>query len=92
MLPNVICSGIVDSKAKTVNALNKYVVLEKDEQDNILVEGVKLLMVDIVASNGVIHVIDEVIVPESARSVSEALEEAKMTTMKELFDLAGENG
>jgi len=48
-------------------------------------------MVDIIASNGVIHVINDVIVPESARSVSEALEEAKMTTMKELFDLAGMN-
>ena len=57
-----------------------------------MVEGVKLLMVDIVASNGVIHVIDDVIVPESARSVPEALEEAKMTTMKELFDLASEIG
>jgi hypothetical protein len=32
LLPNVICSGVVDGKAKTVNALNKYVILERDEQ------------------------------------------------------------
>ena len=89
LLPNVICSGIVDSKAKTVNSLNKYVVLEKDEQDVISIEGVKLIMTDIVASNGVVHVVDDVIVPESSRSVPEALEESHMTTLKELFDIAG---
>jgi transforming growth factor-beta-induced protein len=89
MLPNVICSGIIDSKAKTVNSLNKYVVLERDEQDVVSIEGVKLIMTDIVASNGVIHVIDEVIVPESSRSVPEALEESHMTTLMELFDIAG---
>ena len=32
LLPNVICSGVIDGKAKTVNALNKYVVIERDEQ------------------------------------------------------------
>ena len=89
LLPNVICSGVVDGKAKTVNSLNKYVILERDEQDVLFIEGVKLVMTDIVASNGVIHVIDDVIIPESSRSVPEALEESHMTTLKELFDLAG---
>jgi len=36
-------------------------------QDVIHIEGVKLIMTDIVASNGVIHVVDDVIVPESSR-------------------------
>ena len=89
LLPNVICSGVIDGKAKTVNSLNKYVIIERDEQDVLTVEGIKLIMTDIVASNGVIHVVDDVIIPESSRSVPEALEEGHMTTLKELFDLAG---
>jgi transforming growth factor-beta-induced protein len=80
---------VIDSKAKTVNSLNKYVVLERDEQDVVSIEGVKLIMTDIVASNGVVHVIDDIIIPESSRSVPEALESAHMNTLKELFDLAG---
>jgi transforming growth factor-beta-induced protein len=89
MLPNVVCSGVVDGKAKTVNAMNKYLILERDDQDAISVEGIKLVMTDIVAANGVVHVIDDVIVPESSRSVPEALENSHMTTMKQLFDLSG---
>ena len=91
ILGNVICSGVIESKAKSVNILKKYLQLERDDNDDIFVEGKKLLMRDIIATNGVIHVVEEVLIPETARSVEEALETKGSTTLKELFELAGMN-
>jgi transforming growth factor-beta-induced protein len=89
LLPNVICSSVVESKAKTLNLLDKYMILERKEDDSLLVEGKRIEMKDIVATNGVIQVIEEVLIPESARSVEEALAERGATTLHELFQLAG---
>ena len=88
ILPNVICSGIIEGKAKTNNMLDKYVTMDRDEEGNVLVDGIKLKMTDIVGTNGVIHVINDVLVPESARTPVDALKSRKMDTMMELFDFA----
>jgi len=89
ILPNVICSGIIEGKAKTNNMLDKYVTMDRDEEGNVLVDGIKLKMTDIVGTNGVIHVINDVLVPESARTAVDSLKSRKMDTMMELFDSAG---
>merc|ERR1712226_1138314 len=91
LLPNVICSGIIETKAKTNNALNKFLTMEQDEEGNFYVEGIKVVLKDVMGTNGVIHIIDDVIVPETARTVSQALEQKGRTTLKELFELAGIN-
>merc|ERR1712226_441307 len=88
LLPNVICSGIIETKAKTTNALNKFLTMEHDEEGNFYIEGIRVILKDVMGTNGVIHIIDEVIIPETARSVSEALQQKGRTTLKELFDLA----
>eukprot|EP00092_Neocalanus_flemingeri_P009443 GFUD01010161.1.p1 GENE.GFUD01010161.1~~GFUD01010161.1.p1 ORF type:complete len:868 (+),score=289.70 GFUD01010161.1:35-2638(+) len=88
ILPNVICSGIIEGKAKTNNLQDKYITMERDEEGDVLVEGMKLKMKDIVGTNGVIHVIEDVLVPESARTVVDALKTRKMKTILELFDSA----
>merc|ERR1712168_960537 len=88
ILPNVICSGIIEGKAKTNNMLDKYVTMDRDEEGNVLVDGIKLKMTDIVGTNGVIHVINDVLVPETARTAVDALKSRKMDTMMELFDSA----
>ena len=62
--------------------------MEQDEEGNFYVEGIKVILKDVMGTNGVIHIIDDVIVPETARSVSQALEQKDRTTLKELFDLA----
>lgn len=92
ILPNVICTGVIESKAKTLNSLDKHVILARDEEtDSMSIEGVKIIMKDIMGTNGVIHVVDEVLIPEAARSVPEALEDNHRTILKELFDIAGIN-
>ena len=54
-------------------------------------EGIKVILKDVMGTNGVIHIIDDVIIPETSKSVSEALEQKGRRTLKELFDLAGIN-
>ena len=42
ILPNVICSGVITNKAKTLNALNKLIRLDREEEsDDVFVEGAK---------------------------------------------------
>lgn len=88
LLPNVVCSGIIESKAKTNNLLGKFMVLDRDDDGNVMIEGKKIIIRDIMGTNGVIHVIDDVIVPESARNVPDALKEKNLNTFVELFEAA----
>jgi len=90
LLPNVICSGVIESKAKTLNINEKYVILERNEEDQVFVENDATIVTrDIMGTNGVIHIIDKVLIPEAARTVIEVLEESHMTTLEELFKAAG---
>ena len=89
LLPNVICTGVIQGKAKTINANDKYVILERNVEDELVVDNVKITTRDIMGTNGVIHIIEEVLIPETARTVIEAMEEGHMTTLKELFQQAG---
>ena len=88
LLPNAICAGVIDTRAKSVNAMKKFVSLERDQEDELFVDGVQVVMKDLVGTNGVLHVIDGVIVPPSARSVEEALEESGLDKFNELVQLA----
>ena len=68
LLPNVICTGVVSGKAKTTNINDKYIILERNAEDEILVnEKAMVINRDIMARNGVIHIIDDVLIPETAR-------------------------
>lgn len=63
----MICSGVIETKAKTVNVAKKYVGIERNEEDEMFVDGKKMVVRDIVGTNGVVHVIDEVILPPTSR-------------------------
>ena len=88
ILPNVICSSIIEGKAKTNNLMERFVTMDRDEEGDVLVDGIKLKMKDIVGTNGVIHVIEDVLVPESARTAVDALKTREMNTILDLFDSA----
>merc|ERR1712241_1307125 len=89
LLPNVICTGVIGNKAKTTNINDKYIILERNAEDDILVnDNAMVVNRDIMASNGVIHVIDDVLIPENARTIEEAIKEDHMTTLEELFKIA----
>lgn len=88
LLPNVICSGVIENKAKTLNINDKYIILERNDEDQVSVDEATIVTRDIMGTNGVIHIIDKVLLPEAARTVEEVLEESHMTTLEELFKIA----
>lgn len=64
LLPNVICSSVVEGKVKSANLLSNYLNLTRLEDGRIYVSGAQIRRRDVMATNGVIHFIDEVIIPD----------------------------
>ena len=74
MLPNVVCSGVVEGRVKTNNLLSSLLLLSRSEAGEVTVEGSKLIIRDMIATNGVVHLIDRVLVPATAKTLASALD------------------
>ena len=59
------------------------------EGDKVMIDGAQVIITDIEASNGVIHVIDAVILPESRDIVDIAVEDGRFTTLVAAVQAAG---
>ncbi|QQP41519.1 Midline fasciclinlike [Caligus rogercresseyi] len=88
VLPNVICSGVIEGKARTINSLGKYLSLNMDEDMELTVEDKPVVVKDVVGSNGVLYVMEDFIIPESSKSVDEVLEDANLDTFKKYLEKA----
>jgi len=89
ILPNIICSGIVENKIKVTNILGHTTHMHRDEDGNIHVGGVKLMMKDKMATNGVIHVIEDVVIHKSISSVIDHLKKKNSEKLLTLLEKAG---
>lgn len=67
LLPNVICTAAIQGQARTVNKLDHYVNLSRSEDGKLFVDGAQIIQADVMVTNGVLHVIDEVLVPEEGK-------------------------
>lgn len=72
LLPRVICSAVIDQRVRTANMLDKYMGLTRDDNDKIFAEGVQVTGTDLMATNGVLHLVDEVIIPDDGKWPSAA--------------------
>jgi len=82
-----MASDVVDlSNAITLNG--QYVDI-KVEDGNIMIDNAQVIITDIEASNGVIHVIDAVILPESRDIVDIVVEDGRFTTLVAAVQAAG---
>jgi len=88
ILPNVLCSGVIQGRARTNNMLGDLILLERDSKDTLSVEGVELIMSDIMATNGVIHVVNDVIIPNVAKRLSDVLKQRKLTKLLTMLESA----
>ena len=59
---------------KTNNMLSSLLLLSRSEAGEVTVEGSKLIIRDMMATNGVVHLIDKVLVPATAKTLASALE------------------
>jgi len=88
ILSEVVCSGVVDSQVVVTNLAGQDMSLTRDQDGSIEIDGVKLFMKDKMTTNGVIHVIDDVIIQQSVKSVLEHLKEKKADNMIALIEKA----
>jgi len=89
LLPNVICSAaVVNEESRTLNLLDKYLKVNLLADSAIAIDGALLVAKDLIATNGVVHVIDKVLVPTEAKSVLDVLESQNLTSFLEMLRLA----
>jgi len=88
ILPNVLCSGVIQGRARTNNLLGDLLLLEREGKNILSVEGVELLISDIMATNGVVHVVSDIIIPTAAKGFSEVLKQKKLTKLHMMLESA----
>ena len=96
-LTDILLYHVVDGKvmASDVVELSNAMTLQgqyvdiKAEDGKVMIDGAEVIITDIEASNGVIHVIDAVILPESRDIVDIAVEDGRFTTLVAAVQAAG---
>nr|CAI5842344.1 unnamed protein product [Callosobruchus analis] len=87
---HTICSKAIIGNATTHNVQGDLLNLERSDDDEVLFEGkAKIVEADIIATNGVIHLIDEVIIPDSGLSIGSVLKHQNFTKFQEMIEKAG---
>ena len=79
---------MIQGRARTNNLLGDLVLLERDDKDDLTVEGIELVMSDIMATNGVIHVVSDIIIPNAAKKLTDVLKEKKLTKLLTMLESA----
>lgn len=89
ILPNVICTAAVQGKARTINLLEEFLMLERTEEDGLFVEdNVEVVARDIMGTNGVMHVVDKPVMPSAAKNVVEVMRGHNLTRFLEMLEAA----
>ncbi|CAH1994625.1 unnamed protein product [Acanthoscelides obtectus] len=87
---HTICSKAIVGNATTHNVQGDLLNLERTDDDEVLFEGkAKIVEADIIATNGVIHLIDQVIIPDSGLSIGSVLNHQNFTKFQEMIEKAG---
>ena len=96
-LTNILLYHVVDGKymASDVVELSQLETLQGQYLDiqvmdgKVMIDNAQIIITDIEASNGVIHVIDAVILPETRDIVDIAVEDGRFTTLVAALEAAG---
>lgn len=87
---HTICSCAINGNSTTHNIEGEVLNMERTSEDVlILEEKAKITESDIVATNGVIHLIDTILIPDSALHINDALKNENFTKFEELIKKAG---
>ena len=96
-LTNILLYHVVDGKymASDVVELSQLETLQGQYLDiqvmdgKVMIDNAQIIITDIEASNGVIHVIDAVVLPETRDIVDIAVEDGRFTTLVAALEAAG---
>ncbi|GFR31261.1 transforming growth factor-beta-induced protein ig-h3 [Trichonephila clavata] len=88
VVKGTLCTAAVVSQVRVKNILDNYLQLTKDEAEKLRINGALVDSENILGTNGVIHVIDKVLIPPQARNLLKALEEDDRQDLLELLELS----
>ncbi|GLV38657.1 midline fasciclin [Carabus blaptoides fortunei] len=90
IIPHTICSAAISGNVTVHNAEGHLFNMERKENDDLIIEGnVKIVKSDVVASDGVIQLIDTLMLPESGLHITQALKKHNLTKFEQLIEDAG---
>lgn len=89
LLPNVICSAVIKGRVKSRNVLDNYLNLTRTDDGKLFVDDAQVVRTDVMAANGVMHVIDAVLVPDNALDMIKMAKKAELTEFVKLVQAAG---
>ncbi|CAL1270033.1 unnamed protein product [Larinioides sclopetarius] len=88
IIDHTICSSAIPQFAKSLNMIGELLSLSRDEYNKLYVDDVQIVVRDLVATNGVVHIIDGVLSTRQAKSASEVLEEYGLNEFLSLLEAA----
>lgn len=89
IIPHSICSPAINGNVTVHNIEGNLFNMERKENDDLIIEeNVKIVKPDIIATNGVIHLVDTLMLPESGLHISQALKKHNLTKFEELIEEA----
>lgn len=87
-----VCSTFIQGNTTTHNVDGTRILLQREEgkDGKLVVEKVSTIVEpDVIATNGIIHVIDTVLIPESGLDATEFLSKNNLTEFQKLVEEAG---
>ncbi|GIY93469.1 periostin [Caerostris extrusa] len=88
IIDHMICSSAIPQFAKSLNMIGELLSLSRDDYNKLYVDDVQIVVKDLVATNGVVHIIDGVLSTRQAKSASEVLEEYGLKEFLALLEAA----
>jgi len=85
IVANTVCTAAIMGNTTTHNINGQIINMERTEDNKLTVENSSIQKRDIIATNGVIQVIDNIVIPDNALYVTEALKKYNMTKFQELI-------
>jgi len=89
LVNNVICSDALSGELSVVNILNHRLNVKRNPDEKLFVDGAQVLETDVMATNGVIHIIDDLLIPEEALSLLDIVEKLDSDVFLDLVNASG---
>ncbi|KAL3869818.1 hypothetical protein ACJMK2_042451 [Sinanodonta woodiana] len=88
VLPSVVCSAVIQGQTQAKNALGNYINLTRDDDNKLYVSGAQVISKDNMATNGVLYIIDDVLLVDDAINALIVAEKSGFTKFLDLIDTA----
>ncbi|XP_066138541.1 transforming growth factor-beta-induced protein ig-h3 [Euwallacea fornicatus] len=90
IVAHTVCSSAIIGNATTHNVEGAVLNMERTMEDELIFEGkAKITQADIVGTNGVVHLIDTLIIPESGQYIGSVLKAHNYSKFQDLVQKAG---